>query len=893
MSRAFENHELTRANGEFVLRPYALLSDSISSDRPECQEKQSSDDQNRVMNEVLVSTHQGKKPKIITEEQIIASARLFVERYGRLPTKNGNEQKVPNLHHKETWISIDYSIRNGRRGLAKNDDGLGGLLNATKIELVAGGKLKGELTVESILRSAKLFAQKYHKLPTPHDKDKEVPGMPLENWAYINNNIFTGQRGLVQNSGGLKAVLETLKEDLARSGVIKSDLTPNQVLSSARLFYQRFGKLPTKNDGDKEVPGLALENWVAINSSIVNGNRGFLENSGGLKAIVEPLKEELIREGKLKGNLCEQAIIQAARDVFDQDGRLPSTVDVEVPGMSDETWRCIDSAIKKGHRGLDQLEQGLPGILRSLKVELIEAGRLKPDALYKGDLTPENVIEKAKVFYGQCGRLPSNQDMSKAVPGLNGETWDSVHSCIKRGARGLFKINGGLPSLLRPLKVELIEAGKLKPDVLYKGELTVEGIIKSAKLFFEQHGRLPHSKDKDVPGKFGETWHAINYALMRGGRGLPRIEGALSQLLSPLRQQLSLHLTSTKRPRLFNREKSKQVRLVPRTKSLKTNLETRSKPLTVFAKGEAFEQVVGLLLASLDPEKMIVPQYCLRVEPENKYFGMRADYKVGDEIYEVKWGKASSNITETYHKHMAHLPEGMNYHLLMLEANGEISLPYKRFDFMAASSPLKEGFKELETYLRELVENDAGFELEEVRNYLYGLVMKANKLFGKLRLEFIATELTNLFAETGESRRAYMKTHNYALYSPLEAYCEYKGKLWRDLIEVRALDKERPGQYQLRHSLNDLCFKNQIDRDTAVVLEMTEEAWRAEDLLNYSETGNYEQAMFSLPSGKTLASRVSGLEPDHVIDSINDLRPLFKFAPGDFEFAKEFIESYS
>ena len=880
-----------------------------------------------------------KKPRIITEEQIIAAACVFqgLKDYGnRLPTaQEGKDIPVPGLHKDENWLAINSAIRGGHRGLKKLKGGLRELLMPLRLELVAKGKLKadsevkGDLKEDEIIASARLFQEidEYgNRLPTAHDvKGVLVPGMHRdESWRAIDCALKGGKRGLAKLKHGLSELLEPFKLELTvvgklRAGSkIKGDLSDEEVIESARLFQEldEYGnRLPHGGyRQDVPVPGLHRdETWMAINVGIKAGRRGLIKRAGGLSELLEPLKLELMAAGKLKadsrtkGDLSEEEIIASAR-LFQELGEYGNTLPgahlgegIPVPGMHpDITWSSINDAIRGGCRGFEK-KSGLKEVLEPLKRELVVAGKLKADTKIRGELKREEIIASARLFqeieeFGS--RLPNSNDASDIpVPGMHvDESWMAINYAIRTKKRGLKVPEEGLSELLEPLRLELIAASKLKADSSVKGHLSEEQIIESVCLFFEEFGRLPNAadqEDKPVPGMHrDETWRAINQALYNGYRGLNG-DSSLSKLLKPLKDKLSLSLSKSRRPNVFKKDKAKPSRVGKKERSLATGIERRSKPLINFAKGEAFEQVAGLLLASLYPEELVIPQYCLRIEPENKYFGMRADYKVGNEIYEVKWGKASGNIIDTYNKHNKYLPEGMNYRLLMLEANGEVGVPYDHFDMVAARSPLKKPLQQLVVYIRELVDQDAGFALEDLRNYLYGLVMKANKSQGADRLGFIAEELSGLLAIEADERCNYMKPHSYALYSPLEAYCEYEGKLWRDLIEVRTLDLERPGQYELRHYLNNLSFEKQVDRDIAVVLEMTEDGFRTEDLLEESESGKYDEALFRLPNGETLASRASALTADHIIDSIDDLKILFDFAAGDFEFAKEFIISYS
>lgn len=866
------------------------------------------------------SSKSSSKPKLLTKEQIIRSARLFFYKKGVFPScKYGKTVSVPGMHIDETWSALNQALKNESRGLVGSTT-LSTLLMPLRQELVALGHLKanaatkGELTTSQIIKSAQQFFDTTGELPSHHDGvGVLVPGMHRdETWSAVDSALRNGSRGL-EGGTNLYNLLTPLRESLVSSGQLKADsrqkgdLNLSSIINSAELFFNKFGGLPNQLHGSETpVPGMHKdETWKAIDQALIKGLRGLVGGSN-LKKLLSPLKKKLIAQKKLKadaeekGDLSKEKILASARAFFDEYGTLPIATDgieTPVPGLHiDETWNAINQSLVNGYRGLTA-GSSLSLVLEPLKQELVSKGLLRADQKEKGDLTIEAIVQSARLFFQETGNLPTNMDgKGIVVPGMHcDETWMAIDGALIKGSRGL-EGQTSLSIILQDLRNELISSGDLRARAKEKGDLTNDQIMTSAVLFFEGNGRFPNHHDgKGVPAPGlhrDETWNAINQALIKGNRGLTG-GTTLSQLLKPLQDKFALHLTGLKRPRAFQDKRSPSPKLRTKTSTLTTCFEKKTKPVTNFIKGDAFEQVVGLLLASLNPDELIVPQYCLRVEPENKYFGMRVDYKVGTDVYEIKWGKASGNIVDTYHKHMQYLPDGMNYHLLMLEANGDIGLPYDHFSFEVLKSPLRQVLTETVNYLKDLVKQDDGIELENLRNYLYGLLMKSNQLQNDDRMDFIASELSQLYLNKPEDRRDFMRSHTYALYSPLEAYCEHNGHLWRDLITVKGLDSERPGQYQLSYYLNNLRFPNQIDRDIAVVLEMTEDGFRTEDLLEESESGKYDEALFRLPNGETLASRASALTADHIIDSIDDLKILFDFAAGDFEFAKEFIRSYS
>ena len=418
-----------------------------------------------------------------------------------------------------------------------------------------------------------------------------------------------------------------------------------------------------------------------------------------------------------------------------------------------------------------------------------------------------------------------------------------------------------------------------------------------AKEFYKIYGSLPTRESKeDVPGMPHTTWKAIDAAGHRGKNGLDKGR-TLFQILKPLKEKLDgIKLTRKGIPKIFknaNTVRSLKTKNRSSTKEVYSSLSIDKSRNVNFLKGEAFEQAVGLLLLSHSPEERVIPQYCIKVDPDNKYYGMRADYKVGEYYYEVKWGGAIDNINETAEKHKEALGENqVNYRMILLNANDDVHHGYALFSDLNHNFRTSEQLTKLVAYIEELTNDNKALELEQLRDYLYGLVMKANTLKSKARLDFIEKELSEYFSALDKAQ--YVSDHLYSLYSPLEAYFDYNGSLCRGLITPKALIEENPEGYGLNYALNDISFEDFRDRDLAVKIEMSsfsDGPKRIEDLLEDNDRKHYDKVIFKLPNGPNgiTISNHSDLNPDILLENADHVREILNFEEDDYEFAKQFL----
>jgi hypothetical protein len=110
----------------------------------------------------------------------------------------------------------------------------------------------------------------------------------------------------------------------------------------------------------------------------------------------------------------------------------------------------------------------------------------------------------------------------------------------------------------------------------------------------------------------------------------------------------------------------------------------------------------------------------------------------------------------------------------------------------------------------------------------------------------------------------------------------------------KALYEESPDEYSVIYRFGDLTFENELDRDIAVMLDLSTlkgetEAITPERTLPLSKTP-YTTPTFTLPNGETFSTHKK--VGTRLITNLNELKELIHFKEGYFEFGTEWISYY-
>jgi hypothetical protein len=167
--------------------------------------------------------------------------------------------------------------------------------------------------------------------------------------------------------------------------------------------------------------------------------------------------------------------------------------------------------------------------------------------LKKPRLTIRQVLAWADVHRAATGEWPTAQ--SGVIRGsVFGTTWGSVNQALIKGLRGLpggqtlsgllCKHSGReVPSREEIRRAALEKARRIQAEHRARRdmvELRIERIMAWADAYHASTGRWPTPRDGPIAGCGGETWSAINRALVEGRRGLPG-GSSLARLLNEQR----------------------------------------------------------------------------------------------------------------------------------------------------------------------------------------------------------------------------------------------------------------------------------------------------------------------------------------------------------------------
>ena len=179
-----------------------------------------------------------------------------------------------------------------------------------------------------------------------------------------------------------------------------------------------------------------------------------------------------------------------------------------------EKWRNVDTALRYGLRGL---EGG------SSLAQLLAARRGVRNLKGLPPLTTQRILAWSDAYYGRTGRWPTSK--SGPIAEAPGETWRAADQALRVGVRG----QAGDSSL-----AQLLEARRGARNIHRLPRLKLVRILMWVDAYHQRTGSWPTSKSGSIREAPGETWQAIDVALMRGRRGLT---GGLSlvQLLAARR----------------------------------------------------------------------------------------------------------------------------------------------------------------------------------------------------------------------------------------------------------------------------------------------------------------------------------------------------------------------
>ncbi|MCH8342893.1 MAG: hypothetical protein IH983_02785 [Planctomycetes bacterium] len=362
------------------------------------------------------------------------------------------------------------------------------------------------LTITQILAWADAHHRRRAKWPSI--RSGPVLGGSGTTWSQINSGLQQGYRGL---AGGSSLAQLLAKKRGKRNPKGLPRLTVNQILKWVDEHHRRTGKWPRQHTGP--LHKAAGEDWLKIDTYLRRGLRG-LRGGSSLARLLD--KHRGVRNQMHQPPVTIQQILTWADAHYAQTGEWPTAQSGRVHRVSEETWQCIDHALRFGRRGL-------PRGWRLTR--LLARHRNRPYRPKGPPITEAQILAWAKAHHKRTSEWP--RLTSGRISGGHGETWTRVDMALRKGSRGLaggsslsrlLAKHYGLPNRAKRRKRPATRRGQSSKP---RGpRLTETQIVVWAKAHYKRTGRWPASTSGPIREGRNETWTAINSALDRGSRGL-------------------------------------------------------------------------------------------------------------------------------------------------------------------------------------------------------------------------------------------------------------------------------------------------------------------------------------------------------------------------------------
>ena len=421
----------------------------------------------------------------LREEQILEWADQHYERTHEWPgLQSGNIFGISG----ETWRRVDNALRLGLRSLPEGS-------SLAEILARCRGKRYNQQLPQLTEQQILIWADEHYQRTGewPKVKADEIPGTNGETWTGVNAALSRGFRGLPGGSSLARFIAEHRG---VRTHARLPPLTEEQILGWADEHYQRTGEWPKISSG--QIPENSGEVWASINNALRRGGRG-LPGGSSLPQLLE--KARGARNSMNPPPLSTEQILDWAEAHYQRTGEWPNQYSGPVEEQPGETWCGVNRALREGSRGL----AGGSSLARLLESLCGVRHRTRPPVL-----TIEQILNWADAHYGRTGEWPTPN--SGDIPDSGGETWSGLQNALSHGHRGL---QGGL-SLAKLLKEKRsVRNSKDLPP------LSEPQIYEWAVSHFTRTGQWPRKDAGPIHGASGETWNAVQIALLRGRRGLP------------------------------------------------------------------------------------------------------------------------------------------------------------------------------------------------------------------------------------------------------------------------------------------------------------------------------------------------------------------------------------
>jgi hypothetical protein len=437
------------------------------------------------------------EPGELTEDEVLAWGDEYYARSREWPNfKSGPIPESPG----ETWLAVEAALAMDLRGFAPGRS----LPRFFAEHRGRYNKRNQNFSIEQILVWVDDWHARTGRWPT--GRSGAVPGGGGLTWCVLDRALRKGRGGL---PGG--STLACLLAD--RRGVRNIAALPrlivDEIFAWASAHHSRTGRWPGDDSGPiLEMPG---ETWGGVAHALKYGGRG-LSGGSTLNRLIAK------RVGTKNANgpppLSIGGILAWADAFHVRTGRWPNYGSGPIAEAPGETWRGVECALRKGHRGL-------AGELTLARLLDRERGVRNKSDLRR--MSVGEILRWADAHHERHRKWPKVN--SGPIPEAPGETWKCVHAALMAGLRGL----PGGSSLPKLLKRERGVRSHL--DAV---RLTVEGILAWADAHRARSGDWPRIRSGAIPETPGVAWNRVDDALNRGLRGLPG-GSSLAKLLAERR----------------------------------------------------------------------------------------------------------------------------------------------------------------------------------------------------------------------------------------------------------------------------------------------------------------------------------------------------------------------
>jgi hypothetical protein len=346
----------------------------------------------------------------LTIPRILAWADDHQERTGRWP---GNESGTVLANRDETWKAIALALLRGGRGLERS---------GTLAQLLARERgVRNKRGLPPLTEAGIVVWAEEHQHRTgawPTEDAGPVTAAPGEVWSNVDAALRIGGRGLPRG--------DSLARLLARNrGVWNRAATPplmiGEILRWADSHFERTQSWPTTRSGP--VMEAAQEDWQRIDEALRLGHRGLPGGSSLARLLAQ---QRGARNAVSPPRLTLEQIVAWADEHRERTGAWPTQNSGPVASVPHENWTNIDSALRKGRRGLPA-GGSVPRLLADRR------GKRHPRQLPR--LTIDHIVGWAKQHHSRTGAWPSQS--SGAVADAPEETWAAINAALRLGIRGL------------------------------------------------------------------------------------------------------------------------------------------------------------------------------------------------------------------------------------------------------------------------------------------------------------------------------------------------------------------------------------------------------------------------------------------------------------------------